>query len=235
MVYYSMAGRNHLCVWDFWCYGPNCLGYLKYMNDLERRIIEISYKRKLSHVSSCLNCVNQIFQIYQQKQDSEPFVLGNSHAALALYVVLERYGLCDAEKMSETYGTHASRDVPHGVWVSGGSLGQAETISVGLALANRKRKVWLMTSDGACMEGAVSEAFRVAQEQNLTNLDITVIANGYGAYREIDVQRFTDVLHAILNPLPFRVFTPVMPYEWLQGLAGHYLQLSTEQYEEAIV
>src|SRR3954467_5622239 len=121
------------------------------MNDLEKRVIELSYRHKLTHISSCLNCVNLIDWIYSQKKPEDVFIQGNGHGALAHYVVLEKYGLCDAEAMIKKHGVHASRDVEHGVMVSNGSLGQAETIAVGLALADRNRKVWLVTSDGACM------------------------------------------------------------------------------------
>ncbi len=125
------------------------------MNDLEKRIIELSYRHQLTHVSSCLNCVNLIDWIYGQRKANDPFVLDNGHASLAHYVVLEKHGLCDAEEMVKKHGTHSSRDMEHGIWCSNGSLGQAATVAVGMALADKNRTVWLVTSDGACMEGTV--------------------------------------------------------------------------------
>ena len=59
------------------------------MNDVEKRIIEISYREKISHLSSNLNAVNIIEEIYKNKQADEPFILSSGHAALAWYVVLE--------------------------------------------------------------------------------------------------------------------------------------------------
>ena len=69
------------------------------MNTLEKRCIELSYKHRLTHISSVLNTVNLLDSIYLLRVPSDPVVLGNSHAALALYVVLESRGLCDAEAM----------------------------------------------------------------------------------------------------------------------------------------
>src|SRR6185369_140653 len=141
------------------------------MNELEKRIIDISYRHQLTHVSSCLNCVNLLDWIYEQRKDNEPAILGNGHAGLALYVILEKHGPCDAEEMVATHGVHPNRDMEHGIWCSSGSLGQAETVAVGMALADKNRKVWLVTSDGSCMEGATQEALRVGDKFCRSNLE----------------------------------------------------------------
>jgi len=94
------------------------------MNDLQKRIIEISHKHKLSHLSSCLASVNVIDKIYSVKKEDEPFILSNGHAALALYVVLEKYGLTmcggkkkvNAEELYLKHGTHPNRDLENGIW-----------------------------------------------------------------------------------------------------------------------
>lgn len=201
------------------------------MDALKKRILELSYKHKLSHIGSCLTAVDTIKNIYDLKEENEPFVLGNSHAALALYVVLESKGLGDAEEMIKRMGTHAERD--KNVYVSGGSLGQAETIAVGMALADKSRNVYLLTSDGACAEGSVWEALKIAAEQRLENLRVAVIANGYSAYGKVDL----DYLEARL-----KTFYPVMMVrtnlfdfpDWLQGLDGHYVVMNEDQYKEVI-
>ena len=57
------------------------------MNKLEKRVVELSYKHGLTHLSSVLTSVNVIDKIYQVKEKTDPFILSNGHAALALYVV----------------------------------------------------------------------------------------------------------------------------------------------------
>ena len=205
------------------------------LNKLERRIIELSFKHNLTHISSCLNTVNTIADIYKLRKSDEPFILGNSHAFLALAVVLEQEGYGDAEDYIKRHGTHAGRDLEHGIYCSGGSLGQAETIAVGMALADREKQVWLVTSDGCLAEGCTYEAMRFASDLGLRNLNIYVIANGYGGYCEIDVTAlWVRILSLRVRPTPILVKTPPLQWPWLQGLGGHYNALTKEQAEEML-
>jgi transketolase N-terminal domain/subunit len=201
------------------------------MQELEKRILDISYKNRLSHIGSNLCTVNFLNHTYETKEKDASVVLANAHAGLALYVVLEKQGLCDAEKMLKKHGIHSTRDVKHGVEVSGGSLGQAETIAVGMALADRTKNIYLITSDGACAEGSVWEALRIASEQKLENLRVAVIANGHGAYGDIDVEAL-DMRLQLFYPT-YVVKTNLFQFpEWLQGLGGHYAIMDEKMYKE---
>lgn len=201
------------------------------MNQLQKRIIDLSYKNKLSHIGSCLTAVNIIDSIYQTKTANEPFVLSSGHAALALYVVLEKYEGKDAQALIDKHGTHPNRDLENGIYCSSGSLGQGITAAVGMALADPKRDVYVLISDGEANEGSVLEALRIAGEQRLENLKVAVNANGYGAYKRIN----TDLLEQRLS-----LFFPVAvirtnlfdlpPY--LNGLQGHYHVLDSLEYQE---
>lgn len=202
-------------------------------SELQRRCLDISYKHRLSHISSVLTTVDIIDEIYNVKKPDDAFVLGNSHAALALWVALEKRGQCDAEEMVEKYGTHAHRDMEHGVWVSGGSLGQPETVAVGMALADRTKDVYLVTSDGACAEGSVWESLRIAAEQRLENLRVTVISNGTSAYGPVD-QEYLE--HRLKTTYPL-IFARVNLFDfpdWLQGVPGHYVVMNEMQYREVL-
>lgn len=188
----------------------------------------MSYRHQLTHISSCLNCVNLIDTIYELKRITEPFILGN-HASLAHYVVLEKYGYCDAEEMLKRHGVHSTRDLEHGIWCSGGSLGQPETIAVGMAIADPTRKVWLVTTDGACMEGATMEAFRVANFR-CPNLKIFIVDNGLGAYGKIDF----DGLPRPSENIQYRFVDQSNYPKFLRGLQGHYIKLNESQYQELL-
>lgn len=197
------------------------------LTDLQKRCVDILYTRRMTHVSSVLYTVGVIDQIYDLKKPHEAFVLGNAHASLALFVVLEKHGLCDATEMAEQYGTHTCRDMERGVWVSGGSLGQAETVAVGLAMGAPDEMTYLVTSDGACLEGCVWESLRIA-ETLVNNLSIHIVFNGFGAYskisrREVEasVGRYVTV-HDVRGTLP----------GFLSRLDGHYLTLTEPQYKE---
>ena len=203
------------------------------LNKLERRIIDISFKNKSSHLSSCLTAVGLIDKIYKIKPPKDIFILSNGHAGLALYVVLEKYEKRNAEKLFKKHGTHPNRDIKNGIWCSTGSLGQGLPIAVGMALANRKRNVWVLLSDGECAEGSIWEALRIATENRMENLRIEVNANGHSAYKEIDVEYLR---HRIQTFYPLLIIeTNMFKYpDCLQGLSGHYHVLNEKEYKEAI-
>jgi len=201
------------------------------MNGLERRCIALSYAHGKSHVSSVLNTVNVLAEIYALKSNSDIVVLGNSHAALALFVVLEANGKGDAEKLLLQHGTHASRDIAHDIWVSGGSLGQADPVALGLAMADRTRTVHLVTSDGALAEGSIWETLAIADRFEVNNFVPHVIANGYGAYGPIDIEALEYRLRAFFPCVVHQIPQERYP-EWLRGLPGHYLVLTDVQASE---
>jgi len=203
------------------------------MNTLERRIVDLSYKFHLSHIGSCLITVNTLDRIYSIKKKDEPLILSNGHAGVALYVVLEKYEGQDAEKLWKKHGTHPNRDLKDGIWASTGSLGHGIGIGVGMALADRKRNVYVIISDGECMEGSVWEALRIASDYKLENLRITCIANGYGAYSKIDTDWLDLALNYFYPTMVVRVNMFSMP-DYLNGLSGHYQVLDKKMYEEII-
>lgn len=162
--------------------------------DLKRRIIEISYSRKLSHLGSCLTAVDIIDEIFKIKKPNEKFVLSSGHAGLALYCVLEKQQednciACNdanqsipiyrtthscrrptAEEMFKHHGVHPDYCKECVIDCTSGSLGHGLPIAVGMALANRSKNVYCLISDGECSEGSIWEAFRIIQEYKLWNL-----------------------------------------------------------------
>lgn len=201
------------------------------LNELEKRIVDISYKLGLSHIGSNLTAVNLIEKIYSIKKDDEPFILSSGHAGLALYVVLEKYQGLDAEALFKFHGVHPNRNEYHRIWASSGSLGHGIGIAVGMALANRERNVYVLLSDGECAEGSVWEALRIAGDQRLENLRIVVNANGWGAYGKVD-QDLLDTRLQLFYP-SLVVKTDMLYYPpFLQGQKGHYHVLTEEEYKE---
>src|ERR1051326_4387897 len=137
------------------------------MNELKKRILEISVKHKLAHVGSNLTAVNILDEIAQKAWtnkyvvDVDSIIVSAGHAGLALFVVREKYLGDDAEFLLQEHGIHAPMF---------GSLGHGIGIAVGKALADRSADVYCLISDGECMEGSVWEALRLANKFNLFNL-----------------------------------------------------------------
>ena len=60
------------------------------MVKLKKRILDIAYKNKLTHLGSYLSSVDIIDKIYSKKNLEDIFILSSGHAALAMYVVIEK-------------------------------------------------------------------------------------------------------------------------------------------------
>ena len=197
--------------------------------DLKRRIIQISYDHKLSHIGSCLTAVDIIKEIYDKKKKDEKFILSSGHAGLGLYVTIEACEGINAETIFKHHGVHPDRCVNCKLDCSTGSLGQGLPIAVGMALADRSKNVHCLISDGECSEGSIHEALRIAHEQKLDNLKIYLNFNGWGAYKSIE--------HLYLNPLVHDMImtyqTNVDDFPFLKGQQGHYYTMTKEDYKLA--
>tara|TARA_B100001059_G_scaffold189256_1_gene191897 strand:- start:24496 stop:25176 length:681 start_codon:yes stop_codon:yes gene_type:complete len=118
------------------------------------------------------------------------FILSKGHGALALYVVMNKYGLLSAEELLKyslpggVCGGHPEISVPH-VEASTGSLGHGFPTAVGCALGlriqNMKNRVFVLLGDGECHEGTIWEAANVAANQHLGNLVAIVDWNKSGS------------------------------------------------------
>lgn len=200
------------------------------LKDLQRRIIEISYRHKLSHIGSCLTALPIMQEIYELKKPDEKFVLSAGHAHLAHAVLMEAKGIIkDAEKNIEEFGIHC--DIEGGCDVSTGSLGQGLPIAVGMALADRTKNVYCLISDGETMEGSIWEALRIQYEQKLFNLKVYLNWNGWAAYRdtkELIIQTFTISMGMkVIN-------TNVDDFPFLIGQDAHYHVMNEEEYKQAM-
>lgn len=222
-----------------------------------QRIIEITYSGKLSHLGSCLSAVDLIDAVYNVKKDDEKFVLSNGHAAKALYAILEKYGKIKDPSISENLGVHPDRNESLEIHVSTGSLGQGLPIALGMAIANKKKNVYCMISDGETNEGSVWEALRIAVDKKINNLKIIVNANGWGAYDAIspkalikrlkgfdynvniinghDLDEIRKALEAnsIKSSIVFGQ-TTVEQLPFLKGQDAHYYVMNEENYIKAI-
>ena len=201
------------------------------MNDLERRVIDISYQERIGHLSSNLNAVNIIDEIYKEKQNFDIFILSSGHAALAWYTVLEKYKKLNAVELFHKHGVHPHRNVEDGISVSTGSLGMGITVACGYALANPNKNIYCLLSDGECAEGSVWEALRFIKEKNINNLYVYVNINGMIAYDFIDKEYLTQRLKSFLPEVRIR-FTDVPKWPWAEGILTHYYVLKPEDYQK---
>lgn len=200
--------------------------------ELKRRLIEISYKNKLSHLGSVLTAVDIIDEIYSTKKSDEPFILSSGHAGLALYTVIEKYEGVDAESIFNHHEVHPDRCSQCHIYCSTGSLGQGLPIAVGMALANRKKNVYCLISDGEMAEGSVYEAMNVMKREHVGNLKLYVNWNGWTAYGKAGY----PVLDMNNLPIADGNFkkTSAEQFPFLKGLDAHYYTMKEEDYKQAM-
>lgn len=204
---------------------------------LKRRIVDIAYKNKASHIGSCLTAVDIINEIYKNMNKDDVFILSQGHAGLALYVVLEKYKYYDAEELFEKHGTHPNADTD--ILCSSGSLGHGLPIGIGYALALPDIDVYVLTSDGEWAEGSMEESLRIIREvqhgehksHTLDNLKVYVNINGYGAYREINKQQLQWKL---ANTNFYLRDTSVEQLPFLKGISAHYHVMDRHDYDIAL-
>lgn len=222
--------------------------------ETRKRILEISHKLHLSHIGSCFSAVDLIDAVYKAKKNDEKFILSNGHAGVALYVILEKFGLIKNPKFFEKLHVHPDRNPKYGIPVSTGSLGQGLPIALGIALASRDKNVYCMISDGECAEGSIWESLRLADELKVNNLKIILNANGWGAYGPIslpalvrkiksfdhhlvtvdghNIREVTGVLKKKIKNRPVLIFakTTVSQLPFLKGQDAHYYIMNEEDY-----
>jgi transketolase len=201
--------------------------------NLKKRIAVIAYKHKLGHLGSYFSSVDIIDEIYSRMDKDDIFILSSGHAALALYACLEKYKGQDAEALFLKHGGHPHRDEERGIYCSTGSLGLGLCIALGRAVANPKREVYVLISDGECAEGSIWEALKTIYEEGISNITVYVNVNGYAAYKEVEKQYLVDRLESFLPSINIR-YTNVEQYSFLKGLNAHYHVMNEENYNEVL-
>lgn len=203
------------------------------LEKMKKRIVEIAYKNKLSHLGSYFSCLPVIDEIYSNKNNDDIFILSCGHAAVALYVTLENYENSDAEELFKKHGGHPHRNEDDGIYCSTGSLGMGLPFAIGKALANKGRKVYCLISDGECAEGSIWESLKFIYENNVNNIEVYVSVNGYAAYDAVDEDYLVRRLKSFLPRINIR-YTKVNEFSFLKGLNAHYHIMSEEDYNLAL-
>jgi transketolase len=161
---------------------------------IRKKVIELSFKAKTSHLASSLSCVDIVSVIFQnflkKKKNGNKFILSKGHAATTLYSVLFFFKTI-TKKEIESFAKSGSKLEEHptpsikGVEAATGSLGHGLCIAVGIALGlklqGKKSKVFAVLSDGECNEGSVWEAILFSSAQNLNNLVVFIDYNKWQA------------------------------------------------------
>jgi len=150
-------------------------------------VIEMLYKAQSCHLGSNMSEVEILVALYFKILKPEDiFILSKGWGAAALYATLAEKGIIDKKDLLENYYTEKYpgliSDKVKGIVLSTGSAGHGIGVAVGMALANRNRKVYCLISDGECNCGTTWEAALFAHHHKLENLTVIIDYNKLQAF-----------------------------------------------------
>jgi transketolase len=167
---------------------------------VRRKIIEMAYRIKGSHVGSALSMADLVAVLFTRYLDltrgldhpeRDYFVLSKGHGCMALYAALSEIGVLHEEMLvaygraGSPLGVHPMVGTP-GVEFACGSLGHGFSNAIGIALAGRlnayDNRVYVLLGDGECNEGAVWEGAMFAPRYGLDNLVAMVDSNKFQCF-----------------------------------------------------
>lgn len=149
-----------------------------------------------SHVGGSLSCVEILAVLYGEvlhfdaknplDENRDRFIPSKNHCVLAHIPALAEAGLIPHAEILEFQKnggrlTGYPRRPEIGLEYSGGSLGMALSVGIGMALAAREQKrpsqIYILLGDGELNEGSVWEAFQSAAHYGLDHLTAIVDRN----------------------------------------------------------
>lgn len=175
---------------------------MKTSNLLRKKILDIIYKSRASHVASAFSVIEILLAIYKsvdidkiknKQNDRDRVILSKGHAVAALYVILNHFGLMDDRELETYYanysllGGHVTHQVPY-IEHSTGALGHGLPVATGIAVGLKSKKinsrVYAVLGDGELQEGSNWEALMLAGHHKLNNLHVLIDYNKLGCTYE---------------------------------------------------
>jgi transketolase len=174
---------------------------------VSKRIIELAFKKKASHIGGSLSITDILAVLYSNllkynidtpnHPSRDRLFYSKGHACLALYSVLCEMGFYSVKELESftsngsSFTSHVNSNVP-GIELSTGSLGHALSVACGVAMAGKRKKeswnVYTILSDGELDEGSNWEGFLFAAHHELNNLTIIIDYNkiqSFGTVKEV--------------------------------------------------
>ena len=179
----------------------------KISKELKKKILDISYKKKIHHIGSCLSCIDILTALYfgfmkinkTKIHKNDRFIMSKGHAALTYYLMLMKKKFFSEQFLIKEYltnngkfGGHPDTNVSLGIDFCSGSLGNGLSVASGMAYIYKKDKknnrVFVLIGDGECNEGIIWEAALFSAHHKLKNLYAVLDYNklqGFGSTKNI--------------------------------------------------
>lgn len=167
--------------------------------NLRLKALELYKKANAGHIACSLSCMDLVsYFVLFEKKESEDFILSKGHAAVSLYVSLNKAALISDNDLNSFYeeGTklpaHPAPDSFKGIPFATGSLGHGLPIANGLAKSNKLNGsndfTYVLMSDGETNEGSNWEAASFAVQHKLNKLLVIIDKNkiqGFGKTNDV--------------------------------------------------
>ena len=144
------------------------------------------YETQSAHLGGNMSSVEILVALYYKIMKPEDhFILSKGHCVATLYAILADKGIISEELLNTYYqkgGLPGHATKMKGIEVSTGSLGHGLPIGIGVALADRNHKVYVLMSDGEMQCGTTYESLLFGAQHNLTNLIILIDNNHLQAF-----------------------------------------------------
>jgi transketolase len=156
--------------------------------NFRKRILELSQKVSALHIGSAYSCIEIMdfifFKLMKNGSNYKSFIMSKGHASILHYVILEKLGIMKKNDLNNyctknsSLGVHPDIGNP-GINASTGSLGHGLSIAAGIAIADekKKKKVYVLLSDGELQEGSTWEAITLIGALKLKNIILIVDNN----------------------------------------------------------
>jgi transketolase len=156
---------------------------IKKSKEIRNKTIEYHKKNKIEHLGCCLSSVEIITTLYYSfMKKADCFILSKGHACGVHYVILNDIGHIPDKEIDKLEG-HPTLNKKYGIEATTGSLGQGISVGLGMAIADKNNRIFVLMGDGECDEGQVWEAVRTASELNVQNLICLVDCNGLQGFK----------------------------------------------------
>ena len=122
--------------------------FAEILRDTKLRMLKMHFEAQVGHLGSNLSCIDALMTIYHHAlNDEDQFILSKGHSAGALYSTLWSLGTISEETLStfaqdgtSIPGHPSGSNIP-GLLFPTGSLGHGLSLSAGLALSKKFKKV----------------------------------------------------------------------------------------------
>lgn len=186
----------------------------------------LSTGAKGAHLGGSLSCMEILAVLYGEVlmldadnpgwKERDRFLPSKNHCTLAMFPALMERGFLKEEELLDFVKdggrmTGYPQNIEIGLEYSGGSLGMAISVGVGIAYSHKEKKnpgqVFVMMGDGELNEGSIWEAFMSAYQYRLDNLIIIIDRNHLSYDGDTEEIMALESLEAKmkafnLNPIP---------------------------------